>query len=208
MEPACAASLRSDGQYRSLRNFIHRKISELGHFTIQSGTISPKIRTAPQFRVQLQVRMARLSSIVAWGARLIPVTGHHLRLRDRGRPVSHRPGGPARIRSYRDGPSPQSAKFCGFWTSKTPADYGGRSGLSEVRAYFSGDSVFEPEPVGPVVVFGAGPSYGPFSLIPDHPVSLLWLFDMPVVPDFFTTSELVFVIPALSCWPAGPVVCA
>jgi hypothetical protein len=45
-----------------------------------------------------------------------------------------------------------------LWHNKTPAVDVGRFRLSKVPAYFSGDSVFEPEPAGPMVVFGAGPS--------------------------------------------------
>jgi hypothetical protein len=80
--------------------------------------------------------------------------------------------------------------------------------LGEVRNYFGGDSDFEAEPAGPVVVFGAiagVPLAPPFSVVPDAPPD-----DIPVVPDFFTASELVFVIPGLfmSCCPAGPVVWA
>jgi hypothetical protein len=63
-------------------------------------------------------------------------------------------------------------------------------------AYFGGDSDFEAEPAGPVVVFGAIsglPLAPPLSVIPDPPPD-----DMPVVPDFFMASEFEFVIPALS----------
>src|ERR1700730_109123 len=90
-------------------------------------------------------------------------------------------------------------------------NYKPRSAEGFFALSFSGESVFEPEPApaGPVVVFGAGPSYAvPFSLIPDHPVSLFFVFDMPVVLSFFTASEFEFVMAALSCWPAGTVVCA
>jgi hypothetical protein len=50
----------------------------------------------------------------------------------------------------------------GFWLAgaafvheqlKSPANQ-----RSFLATYFSGESVFEPEPAGPVVVFGAGPS--------------------------------------------------
>jgi hypothetical protein len=88
---------------------------------------------------------------------------------------------------------------------KSPAT---QRGFAHLRNYFAGDSDFEAEPAGPVVVFGAiagVPLAPPFSVIPDEPPD-----DMPVVPDFFTASELVFVIPGLfmSCCAAGPVVCA
>ena len=76
-----------------------------------------------------------------------------------------------------------------------------------LRAYFAGDSLFEAGPAGPVVVLGivlGVPFAPPLSFIPEPPPD-----DIPVVPVFFTASELVFVIPGLvmSCWP-GPVLCA
>jgi hypothetical protein len=62
-------------------------------------------------------------------------------------------------------------------------------------AYFGGDSDFEAEPAGPVVVFGAiagSPLAPPLLVIPDSPPD-----DMPVVPDFFIPSVFEFVMPGL-----------
>jgi hypothetical protein len=77
-----------------------------------------------------------------------------------------------------------------------------------LRLYFAGDSLLDAGPVGPVVVLGivlGAPFAPPLSFIPEPPPD-----DMPLVPVFFMAFELVFVIAGLfmSCWPAGPVVCA
>jgi hypothetical protein len=90
--------------------------------------------------------------------------------------------------------------------AKTPAHK--RAFRFRQRNYFGGVSVFEAEPAGPVVVFGAivgVPFAPPLSVIPELPPD-----EVPVVPDFFMASELLFVIPGLfmSCCPAGPVPCA
>jgi hypothetical protein len=80
--------------------------------------------------------------------------------------------------------------------AKSPAVEAGPFVGFRDRAYFGGDSVFDAEPAGPVVVFGAidgSPLAPPFAVIPELPPELA-----PVVPVGRVAAPLPLFAPILS----------